>query len=43
MRASGIKLGALQYLFLTWEDMLRALVDYIAEEHQRNFDSIQVK
>lgn len=29
-RASGMKLGALQYHFRTWEDMLRALVDFIA-------------
>ena len=28
-RASGMKLGALQYHFRTWEDMLRALVDFI--------------
>jgi AcrR family transcriptional regulator len=39
-RASGIKLGALQYHFRTWEDMLRALVAYIAEQYKRNFDSI---
>jgi AcrR family transcriptional regulator len=31
-RASGMKLGALQYHFRTWEDMLRALVDFIAAE-----------
>ena len=31
-RASGMKLGALQYHFRTWEELLRALVDYIAEE-----------
>lgn len=31
-RASGMKLGALQYHFRTWEDMLRALVDFIADE-----------
>jgi len=28
-RASGMKLGALQYHFRTWEDLLRALVNYI--------------
>ena len=39
-RASGIKLGALQYHFRTWEDMLRALVAYIAEQYKRNFDNI---
>jgi AcrR family transcriptional regulator len=37
-RASGMKLGALQYHFRTTEDMLRALVGYIAEEIQQNFD-----
>jgi AcrR family transcriptional regulator len=31
-RASGMKLGALQYHFRTWEDMLRALVEYIETE-----------
>ena len=31
-RASGMKLGALQYHFRTWEDMLRGLVSYIATE-----------
>ena len=29
-RASGMKLGALQYHFRTWEDMLRGLVNFIA-------------
>jgi AcrR family transcriptional regulator len=40
-RASGIKLGALQYHFRTWEDMLRALVAYINEQYKRNFESIK--
>ena len=31
-RASGMKLGALQYHFRTWEDMLRGLVGYVATE-----------
>jgi AcrR family transcriptional regulator len=39
-RASGMKLGALQYHFRTWEEMLRALVGYIAEEYQRAFESM---
>jgi AcrR family transcriptional regulator len=39
-RASGMKLGALQYHFRTWDDMLRALVDYIQQEYQRAFDSM---
>jgi AcrR family transcriptional regulator len=34
-RASGMKLGALQYHFRTWEDMLRALVAFIADELQK--------
>jgi AcrR family transcriptional regulator len=39
-RASGMKLGALQYHFPTREEMLRALVDYIAEEYRRAFESM---
>ncbi|MGI9288995.1 MAG: TetR/AcrR family transcriptional regulator [Pseudomonadales bacterium] len=31
-RASGMKLGALQYHFRTWEELLRALVGYIADD-----------
>ena len=31
-RASGMKLGALQYHFHIWEDLLRALMGYIADE-----------
>jgi len=38
-RASGMKLGALQYHFRTWGDLLRALVDYIAEEIRQAFES----
>jgi AcrR family transcriptional regulator len=37
-RASGMKLGALQYHFRTGEDMLRALVDYIAGELRQRLD-----
>ncbi|MBT4523143.1 MAG: TetR/AcrR family transcriptional regulator [Halieaceae bacterium] len=36
-RASGMKLGALQYHFRTWEDMLRALVDHIDTELSEGF------
>jgi AcrR family transcriptional regulator len=39
-RASGMKLGALQYHFRTREEMLRALVGYIGEQYQRAFDSM---
>jgi AcrR family transcriptional regulator len=38
-RASGMKLGALQYHFRTWEEMLRALVDYIANEIRARLES----
>ena len=38
-RASDMKLGALQYHFPTWEELLRALVDYIAEEFRQTFQS----
>jgi len=37
-RASGMKLGALQYHFRTWEDLLHALADLISEEYERSFD-----
>ncbi len=37
-RADGIKLGALQYHFKTKDDMLRALVGYIADDYQKIFD-----
>ena len=40
-RASGIKLGALQYHFRTSEDMLRALVAYIADIYNSNFDAVK--
>ena len=37
-RASGVKLGALQYHFRTRDEMLRALVAYIADELSSAFD-----
>jgi AcrR family transcriptional regulator len=37
-RASGMKLGALQYHFRTREEMLQALVGYIAAEYRRSFE-----
>lgn len=37
-RASGMKLGALQYHFSTWETMLRALATYIGQEYRRSFE-----
>jgi AcrR family transcriptional regulator len=39
-RASGMKLGALQYHFRTWEDLLRDLAAFIAEEYGRSFDAL---
>ena len=38
-RASGIKLGALQYHFRTWDALLIALVDYIETEIISAFDA----
>ena len=40
-RASGMKLGALQYHFRTWEDMLRALAAFISDEYRRSFESLK--
>lgn len=39
-RASDLKLGALQYHYPTRDDMLRAVVGYIAAEYRKTFDSI---
>jgi AcrR family transcriptional regulator len=39
-RASGMKLGALQYHFRTWEDMLRALATYISDEYRQSFEAL---
>jgi AcrR family transcriptional regulator len=40
-RASGMKLGALQYHFRTWEDMLRALAAYIAVTYRQSFETLK--
>jgi AcrR family transcriptional regulator len=40
-RASGMKLGALQYHFRTSEDMLRALVGYISHAYRQSFLALQ--
>lgn len=40
-RASGMKLGALQYHFRTAEDLLRALVDYISRSYSQSFQSLK--
>ena len=39
-RRSGMKLGALQYHFRTWEDMVRALAAYISDAYRRSFDAL---
>ncbi len=38
-RASGMKLGALQYHFRTRDDLLRALAAYIADTYRASFDA----
>jgi len=38
-RASGMKLGALQYHFRTWEDLLRSLVGYIDKHIREAFEA----
>ena len=39
-RASGMKLGALQYHFRTWEDLLRALAAYIGDTYRQSFAEV---
>jgi AcrR family transcriptional regulator len=39
-RASGITLGALQYHFSTWENMLRALNAYILDQYDQVWDKM---
>ena len=41
-RASGMKLGALQYHFRTWEDLLQALATYIADAYQRSWQALHL-
>ena len=41
-RASGIKLGALQYHFRTWDDMLRALAAYITDAYRRSWEALHL-
>lgn len=40
-RASGMKLGALQYHFRTWEDVLQALASHIAITYRRSFAALE--
>ena len=42
-RASGITLGALQYHFSTWEDMLRALNVYILDQYDKIWETMTTK
>ena len=42
-RASGITLGALQYHFSTWADMLRALNSYILDQYDKVWETISCK
>ena len=41
-RAGGMKLGALQYHFRTWEDLLRALAAYIANIYRQSFEALKM-
>ena len=40
-RASGMKLGALQYHFRTSDEMFRAVIGHIAESYQQSFASLR--
>jgi AcrR family transcriptional regulator len=39
-RASGMKLGALQYHFRTRKDMLRALAAYLSDAYRRSYEAL---
>ena len=41
-RASGMKLGALQYHFRTWEDLLQALAAYITEAYRQSWEALHL-
>ena len=40
-RASGLKLGALQYHFPTWEHLLRALAAYVSSEYTKSLELLE--
>lgn len=40
-RASGMKLGALQYHYRTWEEMLRALSAHITATYRLSFEALK--
>lgn len=42
-RASDMKLGALQYHFRTWEDLLRALAAHIGETYRQSFETLKLE
>jgi len=41
-RASGMKLGALQYHFRTWDDMLRALATYFGDAYRESWEALDL-
>ena len=41
-RANGMQLGALQYHFRTWDDLLAALAAYLSDVYQRSFESLEL-
>ena len=42
-RSDGIKLGALQYHFPTWESLLAALARYIGDSYESSFSALKDK
>ena len=40
-RASGLKLGALQYHYATWEELLRSLAGYVSAEYTNSVESLE--
>lgn len=40
-RASGLKLGALQYHFPTWGNLLRALAEYVSSEYAKSLELLE--
>jgi AcrR family transcriptional regulator len=42
-RSGGMKLGALQYHFPTWEDLLTALAKYIGDSYESSFSALKEK
>ena len=42
-RSGSMKLGALQYHFATWEDLLTALAKYIGDSYESSFSALKEK